>query len=37
VTVATVVATLSVVAVIATWLPARRMSRVDALVALRYD
>jgi ABC-type antimicrobial peptide transport system permease subunit len=37
VTFATVVAALAFVAVIATWLPARRMSRVDALVALRYD
>jgi predicted permease len=37
VTFATAVATLALVAVIATWLPARRTTRVDALVALRYD
>jgi predicted permease len=37
VTFATVVATLALVAAIATWLPARRMTRVDALLALRCD
>ncbi len=37
VTFATAVATLALVAVMATWLPARRTTRVDALVALRYD
>ena len=37
VTFATAAATLAVVAVIATWLPARRTTRVDALGALRYD
>jgi len=37
VTFATAMATLAVVAVMATWLPARRTTRVDALVALRYD
>jgi ABC-type antimicrobial peptide transport system permease subunit len=37
VTFATAAATLALVAVIATWLPARRTTRVDALVALRYD
>jgi ABC-type antimicrobial peptide transport system permease subunit len=37
VTYVTAVASLALVAVIATWLPAWRTTRVDALVALRYD
>jgi ABC-type antimicrobial peptide transport system permease subunit len=36
-TFAIAVATLALVAVMATWLPARGTTRVDALVALRYD
>jgi ABC-type antimicrobial peptide transport system permease subunit len=37
VTFATAVAIFALVAVMATWLPARRTTRVDPVVALRYD
>jgi ABC-type lipoprotein release transport system permease subunit len=37
VTLAGAVAGLTLVAALATWLPAYRASRVNALVALRYD
>jgi len=37
VTLAAVLIGLTLVAALATWLPAYRASRVDALVALRYD